>query len=330
MRINSAFLWNSGYRPRRAPILAASTLAFLLTVQLALGAIPSANAATASPVVVWNQLTTTLGLGHKLQAPLFARAYALVQVAIWDALVQSQRKNPGNLAQVAVVAGAASEVLLYLFPDSSTQISATEDEQIAGIAGFNHGQVVSSTEIGSNVGDKIVTYARTDGSNAAWDGVIPTGPCKWTGTNPVGPTLGQAKTFILTSPIEFRPPPPYSCGSPLDLADMQVVIDAHNSLTPQEIAIVHKWADLPPPTIWNNMLDERIGTHSLSIFDAAHASVYLNVGMYDAFLSCWATKYTYWTARPFQRIPGFVPVIPTPISLATRLVIRPSPLQPVS
>jgi membrane-associated phospholipid phosphatase len=124
--------------------------------------------------------------------------------------------------------------------------------------------------------------------------------------------FGKQKTFILTSGDEFQPPPPYPCGSPQDLADLQGVINAHASLTPEKIAIVHKWADLPPPTIWNNTLNERIASHSLDIFDAAHASVYLNVGLYDAFVSCWATKCTYWTARPFQRITGFVPVIPTP------------------
>jgi membrane-associated phospholipid phosphatase len=36
--------------------------------------------------------------------------------------------------------------------------------------------------------------------------------------------------------------------------------------------------------------------------------------MYDSFVSCWYTKYTYWTARPYQRIfdPTFATVIPTP------------------
>jgi len=34
--------------------------------------------------------------------------------------------------------------------------------------------------------------------------------------------------------------------------------------------------------------------------------------MADAFISCWATKYTYWVARPIHRTPGLVTVIPTP------------------
>jgi hypothetical protein len=38
----------------------------------------------------------------------------------------------------------------------------------------------------------------------------------------------------------------------------------------------------------------------------------MNIAMYDAFVSTWYTKYTYWTARPFQRIANFTTVIPTP------------------
>jgi membrane-associated phospholipid phosphatase len=34
--------------------------------------------------------------------------------------------------------------------------------------------------------------------------------------------------------------------------------------------------------------------------------------MYDGFISCWHTKYTYWSARPFQRIAAITTEIPTP------------------
>lgn len=142
----------------------------------------------------------------------------------------------------------------------------------------------------------------------------PSGPGKWTGTNPIGSLFGHQKTYILSSGAEFQPPPPYPFGSDEDLADVQAVIDAAHSRTSEQIAIVHKWADLPPPTIWNNMINDRIENRNLSIYESARASAYLNTAMYDSFVSCWYTKYTYWTARPFQRIsdPTFTTVIPTP------------------
>ncbi len=260
-------------------------------------------------VVVWDRLTAVLGLAHKMPAPFLAHDYALVHVAMFDALLSNNEKT---LPETAIVAGAASNVLMYLFVSNATAISETFNSQLATVTGYTGDQINTATKTGENVGDAVVAYAETDGSVAAWDGVMPTGPCIWTGSNPVGPVFGFQKTFILTSGKEFQPPPPYQCGSPQDLQDIQAVIDTHNNLTPEKIAIVHKWADLPPPTIWNNMLNDRISNHSLTTFDAARASAYLNVGMYDAFVSCWAVKYVYWTARPFQRIPGFVPVITTP------------------
>jgi membrane-associated phospholipid phosphatase len=267
------------------------------------------RANTPNPVVVWNQLTTTLGLAHKMPAPFLAHDYALVQVAIYDTLLASKDKNQ---PQAAVAAGAADQVLTYLFPGDRSAISAIFNAQLVSITGYTGGLINSAAVAGRRVGDMVIAYALTDGSTATWNGTIPTGPCIWTGTNPIGPVFGDQKTFILSSGSEFQPPPPHACGSPQDLADVQAVIDAHNSLTPSEITIVHKWADLPPPTIWNNMLNDRIASRGLNIFEAARASVYLNAGMYDAFVSCWDTKYAYWTARPFQRIPGFVPVITTP------------------
>ena len=55
-----------------------------------------------------------------------------------------------------------------------------------------------------------------------------------------------------------------------------------------------------------------IDIYYLDLFDAAFLSAYLNIGMYDAFVSTWYTKYNYWTARSDQRIQGFESVIPTP------------------
>ncbi len=302
----------SGRGPDAAKVGVLVLAALLVIGQFGSSLVIARAGSTTNPVVVWNELTTKLGVMHKLQAPFMAHDYALVHVAMYDALLSYISNISEPLPETAIVAGAANQVLMYLFVAEAATISATFNSQLANITGYTGDQISTAAKTGENVGEAVVEYAQNDGSVAAWSGVMATGPCVWNGSNPVGPVFGFQKTFILTSGSEFQSPPPYQCGSPQDLQDVQAVIDAHNGLTSEEIRIVHKWADLPPPTIWNNMLNERISNHSLSTFDAARASVYLNVGMYDAFVSCWAIKYTYWTARPFQRIPGFVPVITTP------------------
>ena len=62
----------------------------------------------------------------------------------------------------------------------------------------------------------------------------------------------------------------------------------------------------------NDQLNERILSNNLSIFDAAHAAVYVNVASHDSMVAVWHSKYIFWTGRPFQLISGFEPVIVTP------------------
>jgi membrane-associated phospholipid phosphatase len=274
-------------------------------------------------VVSWNQLMTTLGLQKKIPAPYLARDYALMHVAIYDALLQPTNKNNNNNNNekqaevvVAIVASAAAEVLAYFFPENSTSIASLEEQQTTHIQGHDTLQIIEGMMFGHDVGKKVIAYAMTDNSSdAKGNKTPPSGPGKWTGTNPIGPLFGYHKTYILSSVAEFQPPPPYPFGSAKDLAEVQVVIDAAKSRTPEQIEIVHKWADLPPPTIWNSMLNDRIESQNLTIYESARASAYLNTAMYDSFVSCWYTKFTYWTARPIQRIisdPTFTTVIPTP------------------
>ena len=262
------------------------------------------------PASFWNRMTTELGLAAKLPPPALSRAHALTQVAIYDGLVAAADARRGNMRANTVAAGAASEVLSYLFPAAADRIRA----QALAQGDLDHARGVSARAwaLGQAVGRLVVDHGKHDGSDAVFTGTMPSGPGIWTGSNPVLPMCGTWQCWITSSGSEFQPEPPYAYGSPEDLADVEKVVEVTEHLTAEQIAIVHKWADLPPPTIWNGMLLERVADLGLDAFASARAFAYLNAAMYDAFVSCWKTKYTYWTARPFQRISGLVTVIPTP------------------
>ncbi|MBI4547991.1 MAG: phosphatase PAP2 family protein [Ignavibacteriae bacterium] len=264
------------------------------------------------PLVLWNRLTTKLGTRAGLPPPRFARAYALVHVAIYDALVAAHVTRRRDLVDRAIAAGAASNVLLYLFPNDSTRIRRNAMRQLVVEHGLARGRLLRSWVLGRRVGELVVQYGKNDRSDLVFTGEIPTGDGIWTGTNPVLPMCGEWKTWILSSGEEFQPEPPYLFGSHEDSVDVQEVYEVSLHRTPEQIAVVHAWADLPPPTIWCNYLNKRINRLHLRPFTAARAFAYLTATMYDGFVSCWRTKYTYWTARPFQRIPGLVTVITTP------------------
>jgi PAP2 superfamily len=280
-------------------------------------AVMSDTSNNSNPVTSWNQLMTAISLQKEIPAPYLARDYALMHVAIHDALLQPTNEITNNNekpAEVAIVAGAAAEMLAYLFPENFTSIAALEEQQITHIKGHDNSQVADGNTIGHDVGKKVIEYAKTETTDTQWNETVPSDPGKWSGIDPLGPLFGYQKTYILSSGAEFQPPPPYPFGSVKDLSDVQAVIDAAYARTPDKIAIVHKWGDLAPSTIWNNILNERIKSHNLTIYESARAYAYLHTAMYDSFVSCWYTKFTYWTARPSQRIsdPAFTTLIPTP------------------
>jgi len=278
------------------------------------------NRATASPVaasagpnavVVWSRLTKELGTtSPALPPPALARAYALVQVAVYEAVSAGNDRARGHLPQHALAAGAASKVLAYLFPGRTDRIDEVTAQELALDQGQNG--ALGAWAVGSVVGGSMVARGRSDGSTAVYTGTPPSGDGVWTGTNPVLPMCGTWKTWVIGNGPEIQPNPPYALGSAADLADVQEVIDVAAGRTPDQIAIVHKWADVSPPAIWNEMLNERIIAQDMDVVASARASAYLNMALADAFIECWACKYKYWTARPFQRIPGLVTVIPTP------------------
>lgn len=264
------------------------------------------------PSTYWNAVTTSLGIKANFPPPKLARAYTLVHVAIYDALISRHGKRRHHLLDNVVAAGAGSTILLYLFPDDSAQILRALPVLLQRDSSQGLRRFVRSWVLGRTVGEIVVDHGKHDNSDAVYVGTPPTGDGIWTGTNPVLPMAGMWRTWITTTGSEFQPEPPYPFGSHNDSVDTQEVLARSLARTEDEIAIVHKWADLPPPTIWNIYLKDRILSNHLNVFHAARSYAYLNTAMYDAFVSCWLTKYTYWTARPFQRIPGLVTVITTP------------------
>jgi len=269
-------------------------------------------AADADACLRWNALTTVLAGESRLPPPLFARAYALVSVACEDGLTAAARAERAPGDGRCVVGGAAAEVLLELFPASAARIEQVLADDVAAARVQNTGAALRGLAFGRLAGRVAVRIARRDGSTNVFSGSMPVGDGYWTGTSPVLPACGTWRTWIATSGAEFQPLPPHAFGSAEDLADVAAVVDAAAQRTPEQIAAVHKWADRPPPAIWNGILNERIVGRRLSLREAARVQAFMNVAIYDAFVSCWAAKYAYWTARPFQRIPGLVTVIPTP------------------
>lgn len=267
-----------------------------------------------SACIRWNELARDLAADAKLPPPAFARVYALVGVAAYDGLVAAEGSGRAPVDAGCAVAGATSEVLADLFPAAQPRLddAILKEATRAADAGADRGAIVRSFALGRVAGRVAVRRAHADGADRVFIGVPPVGDGLWTGTNPVLPMCGTWRTWIATDGGEFQPEPPYAFGSTADLAEIAAIVAAAAARTPEQVAIVRKWADRSPPAIWNGMLNGEIAARALSPRAAARAQAYLNMAMADGFIACWRTKYAFWIARPVQRIPGFVTVVPTP------------------
>jgi membrane-associated phospholipid phosphatase len=307
----------------------------------------------ADPVMrPWIDLALDSVSTRPADAPAGARAYALVSVAIDDAVVTTWHwkyvygrkapSTPGRLSspgpdpsypsEHAAIAAAASRVLGYLFPERSAA-SLDELAEEAGLsriwAGANFASDVNAgLALGRDVAARVIHRARSDGSDRRWDGSRPPlTPQYWQpppGVNspPLQPLAGSWRPWVLQSGAQVRPNPPPPYGSPQFLAEAREVMDVKARLTPEQMAIARLWGGgegtALPPGIWNRMALSYVQRSDMSTPQAARALGLLNVALGDAAIAVWHAKYTWWSPRPENSIrdlgldPDWKPALRTP------------------
>jgi membrane-associated phospholipid phosphatase len=295
------------------------------------------------PSYRWHEIALSEVMRNNLPWNYAMRNFALMHVAIYDALVAAwdskfayNRKRPserdGSLAtevsnprgpsypaEHAVVAGAAATVLSYLFPDRAAYFADKAEEAGRSMlfAGIQYPSDVSvGLELGRQVAARVVERGKADGSDVKWAGSVPTGPGKWNGTNPILPQMATWKTWVLTSPSEFRSPPPVAHDSPEKAAELAELKNFQR--TPKTNTAAHFWeyaAGGPRAhQYWSGQLGRLVLEYRLEDNPplAARAYALQNMTSIDAGIACWDGKYAYWAIRPFQLDPDVKPLFPTP------------------
>ena len=249
-------------------------------------------------------------------------------VAAWDSKYAYKRQRPSALepslkaaaptpnspsypSEHAVVAGAASTVLSYFFPDKAETYAAMAEEaaQVWVQAGVHYpSDAQAGLQLGRAVGNMVVARARLDGSDRTGTVDIPAGPCRWTGVNPATPLTGGVKTWVLTSGSQLRPGPPPDCRAAQGMAELAEVRDFPRTFDTNSTAFY--WQSTR--SNWNNVIDRKIFEYRLDDNPPRAARVYAvaSVAAFDATVACWDAKYTYWAIRPFML--GASTIFPTP------------------
>jgi membrane-associated phospholipid phosphatase len=327
-----------------APPNAAASAAELQTIKNLMAAATSDTGTqlaywdAGSPGYRWMQLASQQMLAQNVAAPLFTRGMALIGAAVYDATIAAwdskyawNRPSPSAMdstihplvalpnvpvypSEHAVVAGAASVVMAYLFPTMAETYADLAEEaarsRVFAGAAFPS-DVSAGLQLGRQVGQMVVAYAMADGSNAPFTGSFPATPGVWSSATPVTPLAGIWKPWTLSSGSQFRLPAPPSGTSPDFLA--QVAIDknlvrtnaTNHSAWFWQPSFLTPWLDTLNLEIFQNHLDANAPR-------AARAYALEAIAQHDATIACWDTKFTYLEQRPPQADPTIVPLFALP------------------
>jgi membrane-associated phospholipid phosphatase len=224
--------------------------------------------------------------------------------------------SPSYPSEHAAAAQAAAAVLAYFFP-AEAQSFQTNAEQAGWsrvLAGVQYpSDYYAGLDLGRKVAEQVIAKAKTDGSDAVWTGTVPTGPCKWIGTNPGNVTAANWRPLLLTSPGEFRPPAPPACDSAEVIAETATVRNF-----PRTFVTTYKafyWQSPEGLTTWPyRYLDKWIFENKDDQNPPRVARAYALVAsvLFDAFIASQDGKFTYWYIRPPQLDPSIVPLFAVP------------------
>ena len=293
-----------------------------------------------APAYRWIDMINARLLAGTPTTPYPHRVYTYVAqamydatVAVWESKYYYNRARPSELdhnltaalptpdspsypSEHAATAQAAAAVLAYFLPDEgqSFQTLAEQAGWSRVLAGLQYpSDYYAGLAVGRAVAQQVILKAQSDGSDAAWTGSVPTGPCKWIGSNPGNVTAANWRPILLTAPNEFRPAPPPPCTDPQVLAEAAAVRTFPRTFVTNYKAFY--WQSPEGLNTWPyRYADKWITEDRLDQNPPRVARIYALVAsvLFDAFIASQDGKFTYWYLRPHQLDPGIVPLFPAP------------------
>lgn len=293
-----------------------------------------------APAYRWMDLINSRLLAGTPMTAYPHRVQAYVALAIYDAMVATweskyfyHRPRPSEMdrwlptalpipnspsypSEHAAAAQAAATVLAHFLPAEATAFQTMAEE--AGwsrvLAGLQYpSDYHAGLDLGRRVAEQVIAKANLDGSATPWTGSVPTGPCKWTGSNPGNAAAATWNPLLLDSPSQFRPPAPPPCDATEVQAQAQAVRTFPRTFATNAKAFywqsqegLHQWPfRYADKWIAEDRLDQN--PPRVARIYALIAAVY-----FDAFIASQDGKFAYWYIRPHQLDPGITPLFAVP------------------
>jgi hypothetical protein len=290
----------------------------------ALASVLAANARAGDPISDWNQISEQAVKTANHPPPVAALDFAIVHLAIYDAVESfDHRFEPYNAlvpgatgSPSAAVAKAGHDVLVGLFLAQKAALDAAYANYLLanGIDSSDPG-----TEVGAQAAANILALRAHDGRFPPSPPPFLGGPAigEWRptpsllpGTPPsfapgLTPWVAAVTPFTLRSGSQFRLGPPPVLTS-YEWAEDHNEVKSLGSLTsttrtPEQTDIGYFWAD-SGPILWQNALRYLARNYLDDIGDSARMYALAEAAMADAQIACWDSKYFYVFWRPITAI----------------------------
>ena len=271
-------------------------------------------------VLEWNKEAVDAIRLSRNPPPLAALLYATYHVSIFDAVNGITRTHHGWLVNDpapagadmdAAIASAAYTVLTELFVSTNPRtLRIAYDNALAAIP--DGAAKADGIAWGRKVAVAVLAKRADSGYNKPIPGTYSsTEPGKWRETPPTFrppllPFWGKVTPFVMTSPSQFRAPPPETLGSK-EYAEELAFVASHGARddadrTEYQTMSTPFWSDDlgtgTPPGHWNIIAEDIARRKDLSVPETARLFALLNLAEADAGISCWETKYYYSFWRP--------------------------------
>jgi PAP2 superfamily len=289
-----------------------------------LAIILATNAQAGDAIAAWNQISENAVKAGKHPLPVTSVEFAIVQLAIYDAVESIDgrfapyyTRVPGATGSLsAAAAKAGHDTLVGLFPAQSAALDAAYADFLAtnGVDPLDPG-----TAVGAQAAANILALRANDGR-------FPLNPPPFLGSTAIGqwrptpsllpgppptsqpgltPWLASVRPFTMHSGSQFRVDPPPDLTSQLwadDYNETKTVGSLTSTTrTAEQTEIGYFWAD-SGPLLWQNALRYISGTYLHNTGDSARMFALAEAALADAQIACWDSKYFYNSWRPITAI----------------------------
>lgn len=293
---------------------------------------------SADLVTKWNNIALMLVTDAKLKTPHANRAMALVHTSIYVACNAISQRYPvadfeftadTNASIDAAIASASRDMLLVTIPEFSASINKAYDDALSKVEDGT--SKINGVEVGQRATKMVLKLRQVDPTSfidtykpRTSAGVyVPT-------TLPAVPYWRLRKPWFLSSPEQFRAPPPPALTSETwtnDFNEVKTIGDKNSKTRSQEQTNIAKFWQATLPPIYHGVIRSVAMQSGRDLTQNARLYATATRAIDDAIIAVFEGKYHFQFWRPITAIrnadidgnpntlleAGWTPFIPTPM-----------------